>query len=208
MAGDQIVGIDGREVLCWPRVFYLLQSGKGKPVQLSILRGGREFQTTLTPVLTDVMGEKRWRIGISFRNDMIVRKLPWGTAITASFQDNWRNCLVTFDVLGKILTRHMSARSLAGPIGIAQLSGQAYRAGFPELVMLIAFISLQLGIFNLLPIPVMDGGVLLMLIIEGLIGHDLSVEVKERFVQFGIVFLLLLAVFVMYNDIVRTLRPY
>jgi regulator of sigma E protease len=74
--------------------------------------------------------------------------------------------------------------------------------------MLVAFISLQLGIFNLLPIPVLDGGVILMLLIEGLIGHDLSVEVKERFVQAGVVFLLLLAVFVMYNDIVRTLRPY
>ena len=206
--GDQIVGVDGREILYWPRVAFLLQAGKGKPAQLSILRSGREFQTTLTPVLTDVMGEKRWRIGVSFHNDMIVRKLPWGTAITAAFQDNWRNCLVTFDVLGKILTRRMSARSLAGPIGIAQLSGEAYRAGFPELVMLIAFISLQLGIFNLLPIPVLDGGVLLMLLIESLIGHDLSVEVKERFVQAGIVFLLLLAVFVMYNDIVRTIRPY
>src|SRR5271157_1785087 len=206
--GDQIVGVDGREILYWPRVAFLLQAGKGKPAQLSILRSGREFQTTLTPVLTDVMGEKRWRIGVSFHNDMIVRKLPWGTAITAAFQDNWRNCLVTFDVLGKILTRRMSARSLAGPIGIAQLSGEAYRAGFPELIMLVAFISLQLGIFNLLPIPVLDGGVLLMLLIESLIGHDLSVEVKERFVQAGIVFLLLLAVFVMYNDIVRTIRPY
>jgi regulator of sigma E protease len=154
------------------------------------------------------MGEKRWRIGVSFHNDMIVRKLPWSTAITAAFQDNLRNCLVTFDVLGKILTRRMSTRSLAGPIGIAQLSGEAYRAGLSELVMLVAFISLQLGIFNLLPIPVLDGGVILLLLIEGLIRHDLSVEVKERFVQAGIVFLLLLAVFVMYNDIVKTLRPY
>jgi regulator of sigma E protease len=208
MAGDQIVGIDGRNMFFWPRIFYLLQSGKGKPVQLSILRDGREFQTTLTPVLTDVMGEKRWRIGVSFHNDMVVRKLPWGTAIAASLQDNLRNCMVTFDVLGKILTRRMSARSLAGPIGIAQLSGEAYRAGLPELVMLIAFISLQLGIFNLLPIPILDGGVILMLLIEGLIGHDLSVEVKERFVQVGFLFLLLLVVFLMYNDIARTIRPY
>jgi regulator of sigma E protease len=206
--GDQIVGVDGRKILYWPRVAFLLQSGKGKPVQLSILRDGREFVTTLTLVLTDVMGEKRWRIGVSFHNDMIVKKLPWGTAITAAFQDNLRNCLATFDVLGKILTRRMSTRSLAGPIGIAQLSGEAYRAGLSELVMLVAFISLQLGIFNLLPIPVLDGGVILLLLIEGLIRHDLSVEAKEKFVQAGIVFLLLLAVFVMYNDIVKTFRPY
>ena len=208
LSGDEIVGIGGHKVLYWPRIAYLLQSGKGKTVQLTILRGGREFQTTLTPVLTDVMGEKRWRIGVSFHNDMIVRKLSTGSALAASCQDNLRNCRETFDVLGKILTHHLSPRSLAGPIGIAQLSGEAYRAGLPELIMLDSFISLQLGIFNLLPIPVLDGGVILMLLVEGLIGHDLSVRVKERFLQVGFLFLLLLVVFLMCNDIMRTLRPY
>jgi len=208
MAGDQIVGIDGRKILYWPRVFYLLQSGKGKPVQLSILRDGREFRATLTPVLTDVMGEKRWRMGVTFHNDMVVRQLPWGTAIAASFQDNLRNCLAWFDVMGKILTRRLSTRSLAGPIGIAQLSGEMYRAGLSELMMLVCFISLNLGLFNLLPIPVLDGGVILLLLIEGLIRHDLSVQVKERFVQVGFLFLLLLVAFLMCNDIVKTLRPY
>src|SRR5208337_3104685 len=96
IAGDQIVGIDGRKVLYWPRVFYLLQSGKGKPVQLSILRDGREIRATLTPVLTDVMGEKRWRIGVTFHNDMVVRRLPWSAAMGASLQDNLRNCLAWF----------------------------------------------------------------------------------------------------------------
>jgi regulator of sigma E protease len=110
--------------------------------------------------------------------------------------------------MGKILTRRLSARSLAGPIGIAQLSGEAYRAGLSEFVMLVCFISLNLGLFNLLPIPVLDGGVLLLLLIEGLIRHDLSVQVKERFVQVGFLFLLLLVVFLMCNDILRTLRPY
>jgi regulator of sigma E protease len=208
IAGDQIVGIDGRKILYWPRVFYLLQSGKGKPVQLSILRDGREFRATLTPVLTDVMGEKRWRIGVTFHNDMVVRQLPWGAAIAASLQDNTRNCLAWFDVMGKILTRRLSTRSLAGPIGIAQISGEAYRAGLSELIMLVCFISLNLGLFNLLPIPVLDGGVILLLLIEGLIRHDLSVQVKERFVQVGFLFLLLLVVFLMCNDIVKTLRPY
>jgi len=207
IAGDQIVGIDGHKIFYYPRVFYTLQSGKGKPVQMSILRGGREFRVTLTPVLTDVMGEKRWRIGVSFHNDMVVRRLPWGAAIGASFDDNLRNCLAWFDVMGKILTRRLSTRSLAGPIGIAQLSGEAYRAGLSELVMLVCFISLNLGLFNLLPITVLDGGVILLLLIEGLIRRDLSVQVKERFVQVGFLFLLLLVVFLMCNDIVKTFRP-
>ena len=208
LSGDQIVGMDGRKILYWPRIFYVLQSGKGKPVQLSVLRQGREFQANLTPVLTDVMGEKRWRIGVTFHNDMVVKQLPWGTAIEASFQDNLRNCLAWFDVMGKILTRRLSARSLAGPIEIAQLSAEAYRAGLSELVELVCFISLNLGLFNLLPIPVLDGGVILLLLIEGLLRHDLSVRVKERVVQVGFLFLLLLVVFLMCNDIMRTLRPY
>jgi regulator of sigma E protease len=208
IAGDQIVGIDGHKTLYWPRVHYLLQSGKGKPVQFSILRGGREFQVTLTPVPTDVMGEKSWRIGVVFHNDMIVRRLPWDTAIRASLEDNLRNCLAWFDVVGKILTRRLSTRSLSGPIGIAQLSGEAYRAGLSELVILVCFISLNLGLFNLLPIPVLDGGVILLLLVEGLIRRDLSVQIKERFVQVGFLFLLLLVVFLMCNDILKTLRPY
>jgi regulator of sigma E protease len=202
------VGVDGKKVLFWPHVAFLIQSAKGKPVELSIARGGRDFSATLTPVLTDVMGEKRWRIGITFHNDMIVRKLAWASAFKIALQDNSRYGVETFDVLGKIVTRRLSPRTLAGPIGIAQASGEAYRAGFPELLMLVSFISLQLGIFNLLPIPVMDGGVILLLLVEGLIRHDLSLKVKERFLQVGFLFLLLLVVFLMCNDIMRTLRPY
>ena len=208
LPGDQIVSVDGKKSLFWPHVAMLIQASKGKPVKLSVVRGNRQFSTTLKPVLTDVMGEKRWRVGVSFHNDMVVKKLTWRSAFAASLQDNSRECVDTFDVLGKILTRRLSPRTLAGPIGIAQASGEAYRAGFPELLMLIAFISLQLGIFNLLPIPIMDGGVILMLIVEGLIGRDLSLKVKERFLQVGFVFLLLLVVFLMCNDIMRTLRPY
>jgi regulator of sigma E protease len=207
-AGDQIVALNGRRILCMPRLAYELRSGQGKEVTLAIQRDGKEIQVTLKPVLAKVMGEMTWRIGVDFRSDVVVRKLPLGRAVARSFQDNARNCLATFDVLGRILTRRMSTRSLAGPIGIAQLSGEAYRAGVPELLMLVSFISLQLGIFNLLPIPVLDGGVILLLMIESLIRRDLSLEVKERVVQVGIVFLLLLAVFVMYNDIVKTLKPY
>jgi regulator of sigma E protease len=207
-AGDEIVGIDGRKVFYFPSVAYALQAGDGKPADLMILRAGKEFQVRVQPIYAEVMGEKRWRIGIAFPNGLVVRHLPWAQALAASLEDNVRNCRATFDVLGKILTRRLSARSLSGPIGIAQISGEAYRAGVPELVFIISSISLQLGIFNLLPIPVLDGGVILLLLVEGAIRRDLSSEVKERFVQVGIVFLLLLAVFVMYNDLVKTLKPY
>ena len=206
--GDEIVGINGQRDYYYPSIAYTIQTGNGKPVTLNVLRQGKEFQVTIQPIYAEMLGEKRWWVGFRFHDGMVVLHLSWGQALKASLGDNARNCLITFDVLGKILTRRMSARSLSGPIGISQMAGKAYRAGIPELFLLVAFISLQLGIFNLLPIPVLDGGVILVLLVEGLIRRDLSLEVKERFVQVGIVFLLLLAGFVMYNDLVKTFRPY
>ena len=205
--GDVIEGLGGQSVLFWPRISYLLQADKGKPERLTIRRGEREFDVTMTPVLAETMGEKRWRIGISFRDDMVVKRLPWRAALVASLEYNFRKSQVWLDIMERIVTRRLSTRSLAGPIGIAQLSGEAYREGLPELIMLVSFISLNLGLFNLLPIPVLDGGVLLMLLIEGLLRRDLSLQIKERFVQVGFLFLLLLVAFLMYNDLMRTFRP-
>ena len=115
--------------------------------------------------------------------------------------------LRTFQIIGKLITGNLSVRSLSGPIGIAQISGQAYQAGLPQLVEIMAFISLQLGILNLLPIPVLDGGVILFLAIESLMRRDMSLKLKERFTMAGMMVLILFAVFVMYNDIAKILTP-
>ena len=165
------------------------------------------MQVTIQPTYGEVMGEKHWRVGIAFKNGMVVQQLSWGKALSAAVDSNIQGCRLVFDVLGKIATRRMSPKQLSGPIGIAQASGEAYRRGIPDLIGLVSMISLQLGIFNLLPIPVLDGGVILLLLVESLIRRDLSLTVKERFVQVGIVFLLLLVAFVMYNDLVKTIRP-
>jgi len=101
----------------------------------------------------------------------------------------------------------MSARSFSGPIGIGQMAGEALRTGPTQLIMIMALISMQLAIFNFLPIPVLDGGVMLLLLIEAGTRHDLSLRVKERFVQVGLVILLLLVVVVTYFDLVKTFTP-
>jgi len=206
--GDRLVAIDGVEISCWQQLSKTLQQSNGRQVDLAVERGEQQFHAELKPVFSQLGGEEKWRIGVGFRNEVVVRQLSWGNAVSTSLRDNARNCVLTFEVLGRILTRRMSARSLSGPIGIAQISGEAYRAGTPELLMLVAFISLQLGIFNLLPIPILDGGLILLLLVESLMRRDVSLEVRERFAQVGIVFLLLLAVFVTYNDIMKTLRPH
>jgi regulator of sigma E protease len=206
-ADDRIIALDGQSIPCWQQLSAAIQAREGKPVALTVDRDGKQFKVSVTPYRGDSGNGEKWLIGVAYHNDVVVRQLPWGEAIATSVDDNIRYCAVTFDVLGRIITRRMSAKSLSGPIGIAQISGRAYRAGIPELLVFVSFISLQLGIFNLLPIPILDGGMILMLLIESLMRRDMSLEVKERFAQIGIVFLLLLAVFVTYNDILKTLRP-
>ncbi|HXH51704.1 MAG TPA: RIP metalloprotease RseP [Terriglobia bacterium] len=207
-SGDMIVGMDGNPIYYWALIVQDLRDGKGKPVDLTIQRDGKEFQVHVKPAYTDVMGLKTWRIGVTIRQtEFVIRRLPPGTAVEYAVRANYRNLVETFDVLGKIVTRRMSTKSLAGPIGIAQISGEAYRRGIADLLLFVSFISLQLGIVNLLPIPVMDGGHIFMLAIEGLMRRDLSLAVKERVIQVGVVLIVLLFVFVMYNDIMKTLRP-
>ena len=185
-----------------------LRATDGKPADLTVLRDGKEFQVRTKPNYTDVMGIKAWRIGVTPRqNEFVIRKLPAPLAFEYAVRTNYSYFMETLDVLGKIVTRQMSTRSLAGPIGIAQISGEMYRRGFSDLLRFVAFISLNLGIVNLLPIPVMDGGHIFMLAIEGLMRRDLSLAVKERVIQVGVVLIVLLFVFVMYNDIIKTLRP-
>jgi len=92
-------------------------------------------------------------------------------------------------------------------VGIVAVSGQAYEAGLDTLLTFMAIISLNLGILNILPIPILDGGVILLLVIESLMGHDLSLRMKERIVQASFVFLLMLTVIVLYNDVVKLLPP-
>ena len=206
--GDQIVAVNGLKAYSYPSVQQEIQAANGKEVDVTVERQGKEFHVRLTPVYTEVPGGKVWRIGVRFPNDYVAREIPWSQAFASAVDFNLRNSLLTFDVLGKILTRHMSPRSLSGPIGIAQISGAAFRAGFPELLMIVSFISLQLGIFNLVPIPILDGGAILLLLIETVIRRDLSIAFKERFLQVGMAFLLILAVFLVYNDIVKTLNSY
>jgi len=206
--GDMIMGYDGNRLYFWPLIVQKLRESQGKEVGLTVLRDGKEFQVQVKPQYTDAMGLKTWRIGITIRNnEFVVRKLPLGLATEYALRDSYQNFLQTFDVLGKIVTRRMSARSLAGPIGIAQISGEAYRRGLADLLMIVSFISLQLGILNLLPIPILDGGQIFLLLVEGFMRRDLSLEIKERFAQVGMVFLLLIFVFVVYNDIIKTIRP-
>ena len=149
--------------------------------------------------------EKRYRIGIGTMQ-MKVKTLPFAAALNLSLHENRQNALLILELVKKMVQRKISMRSIEGPIRIGQAAGEAARRkGWTPLMGLTAAISLNLGIFNLLPIPILDGGVILFLLIEGLMRRDISMNIKERVYQAAFVFLVLFAVMVIYNDLMKTI---
>jgi regulator of sigma E protease len=163
----------------------------------------KEVELQVTPEMRD--GRRMIGIGIQFPSVHV--KLSPVQAFEKSIQSNKENAALIFQVIGRLVRREASLKQLDGPVGIVAVSGQAYQAGFATLLTFMALISLNLGILNILPIPILDGGVILLLIIESLMGRDLTLRMKERIVQVSFVFLLMLTVIVIYNDVVKLLPP-
>jgi regulator of sigma E protease len=134
-----------------------------------------------------------------------VDRLPFDKAIAHSLRTNRKDSLLILELVEKMVERKVSMKQVAGPIGIGVVAGEAAEQGLIPLTRLAALISLNLGIFNLLPIPIMDGGLVLLLVVESIMRHDISQQVKERIYQAAFVFLILFGVIVIYNDLMRTL---
>ena len=163
----------------------------------------KELELQVTPEVRD----GRRMIGIILQYPSLHIKLPPLPALEKSLQSNKENAVLIFQVIGRLVKREASVKQLDGPISIIGYSGQAYQAGFSTLFTFMALISLNLGILNIMPIPILDGGVILLLIIESLLGRDLSLRMKERIVQASVVFILMVMVIVLYNDVVKLLPP-
>jgi len=205
---DKIVALDGQPVNSIESVIDSLQRTKEQPVDLTVLRGGQTLHFQMTPVLskTEDPKEQRYRLGFSNKGAMRVTTLPFAKALQLSLQKNREYSLMILELAKKLVERKISLKAVSGPIGIAQEAGYAaQQKGWTPLMELTAGISLNLGIFNLLPIPILDGGVILFLMIEGLMRRDISMTIKERVYQAAFVFLVLFAVMVIYNDLMKTI---
>jgi regulator of sigma E protease len=199
--GDQIVAVDGKPVPALASMVESLKITKDKPIAITVERAGQQKTFTVQPVLSD----KWYRIGIGSMQ-MKVKTLPFAEAMKLSLHENRQNALLILELVKKMAQRKISMRSIEGPIRIGQAAGEAARRkGWTPLMSLTAAISLNLGIFNLLPIPILDGGVILFLAIEGLMRRDISMNIKERVYQAAFVFLVLFAVMVIYNDLMKTI---
>jgi len=205
--GDVLRSANGKQLRSVHGLHEVISASGGKPVTIEYLRDDRQYRAVIQPVYTQdpPSSPARWMIGVLPQPRVIMTQLPFVQALRESAQQNLKNATLIYQFLRGIAERRMSARSIEGPIGIARLSGDAAREGAVAFFALMAVVSLNLAVFNLLPIPILDGGVIVLLLVEMLMRRDLSLRVKEAVFKLGFVFLMAVMAFVLYNDISKML---
>ena len=192
-SGDKIQAVNGTKTADWDKLVTEISSSNGKELKLEIIRSGKSETLAVTPKKMD----GSYRVGI-----MKSMKTGFFDKITGGFVQAGQATTAIFRALGSLIARP-SLDKLGGPVAIYQLSGQAARAGLPTIIQLLAMLSINLGIVNLFPIPVLDGGKIVLNIIEAIRGKALSPEKESIITLVGVVFMLVLFVAVTWNDILR-----
>jgi regulator of sigma E protease len=198
--GDVILAVDGETVYFY-QFIQVLERNAGKELLFSVERGGAVLKLPVTPRLEGKVG----KIGISQVAKSVLKKYGFFAAIGHSFKENLNNVFLIVRFIKELFTGEASTRQLGGPLEIANFSYAAFRMGWMALLGWIAVISLQLGVLNLFPIPVFDGGQIFVLIVESVIRRDLSPKARTVWMQIGFVIFVALIVFVILNDIVKRL---
>ncbi|MGH9315643.1 MAG: RIP metalloprotease RseP [Thermoanaerobaculia bacterium] len=207
--GDVVVSVAGREIRGSPddilsRFVAAINQAAPGPFELRYLRDGKIHVTRISPRRDP---EGSWKVGVQVMADFeeVTERFPIGQACVEGWRRVQTDLRGTLLVLSRLFRGRASLRTMSGPLDIAKFSGEAARTGAVPLVALMAAISLQLAIFNLLPIPVLDGGHLFLLGLEGAARRDLSLRVKERILQVGFLMILALLSVVLYNDLAKNL---
>jgi regulator of sigma E protease len=203
--GDRIIAVSGQPVRSAEQVTQFIREHKGQPVTLTVNRGGQQLDITATP---RKLSDGKERLGFRPDEDIPLHRVGLSGAFAYALDTNLQILRLTGKALGQFFTGQRSARNtLSGPVGIYKAaSSSVEKFGWGGFFTTLAFLSLNLGIFNLLPIPVLDGGAIFLLLIEGLlaiVGLKLSMRVRDRIQQVGFVMVLLLMVFVITNDILK-----
>ena len=208
-AGDKIISMNDAPVVTWYQLLDGVRNSDGRPIHFVVQRDSTQIPMEITPAKgMDTNGQTVWQIGVVDRVEEAYERQGPIQAVRDSVEATSREGKQIFAVLAGLFNGKVSVHDLAGPLGIVRVSGQAAKRGPLTLLQLTAAISLNLGILNLLPIPILDGGHVLLLAIEGLMRRDLSISFKERFVQVGLVFLLGIFAFVMYSDILKAIQSH
>ena len=197
--GDVVVAVDGARMVLSSDLVKATSRNAGHEIQISIRRNGQQREVAVTPVQRGDRG----MIGISTSEPTRLFQPGPFEAVKLSVQRTAEGSGRIFKTVGQLVSGQASPRQLMGPVAIAQLSGESIQVGWVALFSLMSMISLNLGILNLMPIPVLDGGHILILALEGIARRDFSMKVKEKMLMAGFVLLMMLMVTVIYNDLTR-----
>jgi regulator of sigma E protease len=205
-SGDKIVSINGQSVFSVQAVSAWLQQDSGKPVTIDVLRGDKHLSITATPVWGDNgAGKMGYRLGFYAAvppSHVQQQSLP--VALRSSVKSNLHFGGLILEMLRRMVSRPSNVKEMSGPIGIARATGEAVSMpGWSPIVQLMALISLNLGILNLMPFPILDGGTILFLLVESMLRRDLNQDFKERMYQVAFVVIVLFFVFIMVNDVAK-----
>jgi len=199
-AGDRILAVNGEPVKHFFDVMRLVGASPNRELTLTIERGTETLSVRATP--RDVGGQGK--LGIPAPNPTVLKRLPVPSALIEAVRENVRMTRETFAVIGRMISGRASMKQMSGPIDIARISGAAARTGPVSFIWLLGVISLQLAIFNLLPIPVLDGGHLAVIAVEAAVRRDFSDRTKERILNIGFWLIIALVVVVLYNDLAKS----
>jgi regulator of sigma E protease len=200
-AGDQIESVDGHQFHTVSTLLAYMQAGQGKPLVLGVLRNAARLTLTAEPAKLD----SNWKLGFAaVGTPLRTDPLPFNKAVMQASNFCVDNSTLIVEVLGRLFTRKVAVSQLSGPVGIARMAGQAAEMkGWLPKFGLAAAISINLGILNLMPFPILDGGLILLLLIESVLRHDISLNVKERIYQAAFVVLVVFFAFIIFNDVTK-----
>jgi regulator of sigma E protease len=204
--GDQIVSVNGAPITTWMEFKDRILNSNGSPLVTVVKRNGQLVTLKLEPqAIVGEDGKSNFRLGVGAEERWSYKKMTFSTAVESASVSTWYGLKQLLGVVGRLFSGKQSAKMLLGPVGIIDQAGQAVQEGSFAVINLMAIISLNLGILNLFPIPILDGGNILLLALEGIRRRDFSMAFKERFVQVGLVLILVLFGYAMYNDVARFL---
>ena len=207
--GDIILTINGQETKEWADVSQFIRESEGNPIVMTVFRDATELEVTGQPEIQEVKNifgevvDERYMMGISRSTQVIYEKASLLEAFFAGISQTWMYIYLTMMGIIKIIQQVVPASELGGPILIAQMAGQQMEAGWINLFFFMGLVSVNLGILNLFPIPILDGGHLVFYSLEAIRKKPVEKKTMEKFQQFGLLLLASLMVFVFYNDIVR-----
>jgi regulator of sigma E protease len=204
---DIIISVNGQPIHSPTKFQELIKNSAGNAISIDVMRAGEPRSVSVRPVWAKLDGPPHWMIGVAPQQklDIITTKLSFPDALNESLRENGKSALMITEVVKGMVERRMSTNNLTVPIGLGQLAGQEARQGPSAFFMLMSMVSLNLAIFNLLPIPIMDGGTILMLLVEMTMQRDLSLNVKEAVFKVGFVCIMVILAFAIFNDISKML---